>query len=103
MVAKEPANLDLQEWLAFKFYSGKRYHDAEMLLRHLIVRGHRPGTQAFYLGNVLHKLGRTSEAIEFWTMTVNLMPGDPKSTKAAARIEQFGLPTGVRPSGKGSR
>jgi tetratricopeptide (TPR) repeat protein len=89
MLVKNPANLDIKEWLAFKLYSVGDYQSAEGLFRDLIQAGHRAGVQNFYLGNLLAKTGREREALPCWKATVALIPKDVKAKKAQARIDKL--------------
>lgn len=88
MLEQNPNNLDIKEWLAFKQYSAGMHDDAELNLRDLIAKNHRPGVQNFYLGNLLAKTGREAEAVQCWKATVALIPHDVKAKKAQARISK---------------
>jgi tetratricopeptide (TPR) repeat protein len=89
MLEKNPANLDIKEWLAFKLYSVGDYQNAEGLFRDLILADHRAGVQNFYLGNLLAKTGREQEAVSCWKATIALIPKDVKAKKAQARIDKL--------------
>lgn len=89
LLEKSPDNLDIVEWLAFKYYSIGDYSRAERHYRELVAKGHRPAVQNFYLGNTLYKMERFREAIEAWEKVIALMPGDAKAQKARLRIEKL--------------
>lgn len=88
LLAQNPENLDVLEWLAFKLYSVGHYDRAVRFYKQLIEKGHRRGVQYFYLGNTYYKLNRPAQAVEAWQQTVALIPTDPKAQKARARIEK---------------
>ncbi len=89
LLEKSPDNLDIVEWLAFKFYSIGDYARAEQHYQDLIAKGHRPAVQSFYLGNTLYKMEKFREAIAAWERVIALLPGDAKAQKARLRIEKL--------------
>jgi tetratricopeptide (TPR) repeat protein len=89
LLEKDPENLAIREWLAFKLYSIGRYDRAAFLYRELIDRDHRAGVQYFYLGNTYFKMRRIDSAREAWLKTIQLIPADAKAQKARARIERL--------------
>lgn len=88
LLARQPENLDIQEWLAFKYYSINQFEKALEIYRRLLGAGHRPGVQHFYLGNTYYKLEDTDRAIESWQKTIEMIPTDSKAEKARARIDR---------------
>jgi tetratricopeptide (TPR) repeat protein len=88
LLEKNPDNLDISEWLAFKLYSVGNFERAVHLYRGLIERGHRTGVQYFYLGNTYFKMKRMKNAVAAWEKTIELIPTDAKAQKARARIER---------------
>lgn len=89
LLDKDPENLAIREWLAFKMYSIGRYDRAAFLYKELIDRDHRTGVQYFYLGNTYFKMCRVDSAREAWMRTIELIPTDAKAQKARARIERL--------------
>ena len=89
LLAQNPDNLDITEWLAFKLYQDGRYPRAVQLYRRLIDAEHRPGVQYFYLGNTYFKMADNERATECWEKVLELIPSDPKAKKARARIDRI--------------
>lgn len=89
LLAQNPDNLDITEWLAFKLYQDGRYPRAVQLYRRLIEADHRPGVQHFYLGNTYFKMGDQIRASESWEKVLELIPTDPKAKKARARLDRI--------------
>jgi tetratricopeptide (TPR) repeat protein len=88
MKADNPDNTEILEWLAFRYYTVKRYQESIDVYSDLIRRGHRAGVQHFHLGNAYYKMRRYEMALGAWKKTIELIPTDPKARKAQARIEK---------------
>jgi len=89
LLASTPGNHDIEEWLAFKYYSTGRFEKAIQLYKGLIEAGHRIGVQHFYLGNTYFKMQRPTKAREAWQKTIELIPTDAKAQKARARLARL--------------
>lgn len=86
--SENPDNTEVLEWLAFRYYTVKRYSESIDVYMDLIRRGHRAGVQYFHLGNAYYKMGRYEMAVGAWKKTILLLPKDPKARKAQARIDK---------------
>lgn len=87
LLAENPEDPDILEWVAFRLYAGGHYPRAQRYYLKLIEKGHRVGVQNFHLGNTYAKMGRTAEAVECWKQTMALIPADPLARKAKDRVE----------------
>jgi tetratricopeptide (TPR) repeat protein len=88
MLVENPDNTEVLEWLAFRYYTLKRFRESIDVYLDLIRRKHRAGVQYFHLGNAYYKMKRYEMARDAWTKTIELLPSDPKARKARARIEK---------------
>ncbi len=88
LLAGDPDNPDLQDWLAFLYYTNNRLDQAIELYRKLLAKGHKVDTQYFYLGNAYYKKGLTQLAVEQWRRSLETGPNGPMARKAQARIHE---------------
>lgn len=90
MLAADPDNIDLMDWLAFLFYSNNRLDEAIDLYKRLLSQGHKPESQYFYLGNAYYRKGLQTLAIQQWKKCIEAEPTSSMARKAQARIEEAG-------------
>lgn len=88
MLAADPENLDLQDWLAFMLYTNNQLDEAIEIYKKLLGRNHKSETQHYYLGNAYCKKGLVQLAIEEWRRVVEIDAESKLAKKAAVRIEQ---------------
>lgn len=89
MLRADPGNVDLQDWLAFLYYTNNRLDEAIELYKKLISASHKPDAQYFYLGNVYYKKGLHQLAIEQWKKSLEISPNGANARKAQARIQDL--------------
>jgi len=88
MLKADPDNVDLQDWLAFLYYTNNRLDEAIDLYKKLLASGHKADTQYFYLGNAYYKKGLSQLAVEQWKKSLEVAPTGPMARKAQARIDE---------------
>jgi len=86
-----PDNVDMKDMLAFMLYSNDRLDEALEVFHDLVDRGHNPGNQHLYLGNIYYRKGLTTMALLHWDKVRECAPSSPEAAKArerAARVRQ---------------
>ena len=75
MIASDPENLDLQDWLAFMLYSNGEWDEALEVYKRLLAASYRSAHQHLYIGNCYYKKGLRTLAIENWKKAASLDEG----------------------------
>ena len=83
-LAAAPGNLDATEWLAVVAQTQKRYPEARKHLQQLLAQQPESGIFWLRFGDVEHRLGRVSDAIDAWERTLQAKETDAE-TRARAR------------------
>lgn len=83
-LAAAPGNLDATEWLAVVAQTQKRYPQARKHLQQLLAQQPESGIFWLRFGDVEHRLGRVSDAIDAWERTLQAKEADAE-TRARAR------------------
>lgn len=85
---QDPENPDLLDWLAFMYYSNKKYQEAIDTYRRAIAINYDNEHQHYYLANSYYQLGQMERAIEEWEVVLELKPGSKLAHNAEERIEK---------------
>jgi tetratricopeptide (TPR) repeat protein len=85
---QDPENPDLLDWLAFMYYSNKKYQEAIDTYRRAIAINYDNEHQHYYLANSYYQLGQLERAIEEWEVVLELKPGSKLAHNAEERIEK---------------
>ncbi|MBI4870147.1 MAG: tetratricopeptide repeat protein [Candidatus Riflebacteria bacterium] len=85
---QDPENPDLLDWLAFMYYSNKRYEQAIATYQQAIRLTYENEHQHYYLGNSFYQMGNQDRAIEEWDVVVSLKPDGKLAKNAEERIEK---------------
>ncbi len=85
---QDPENPDLLDWLAFMYYSNKKYQEAIDTYRRAIAINYDNEHQHYYLANSYYQLGQIERAIEEWEVVLELKPGSKLAHNAEERIEK---------------
>lgn len=88
MLEADPENPELQDWLAFVYYTNEMWDAAVDIYKKLIKQGFRVASQRLYLGNALYKKGLHSAAISEWLRVAELDPTGPLGRKARKRLDE---------------
>lgn len=86
MLEADPDNPELQDWLAFVYYSNGMWDAAIALYEKLIKQRYRVPSQRLYLGNALYKKGLKVLAINEWRKAEELDKDGNVAKKARERI-----------------
>jgi hypothetical protein len=96
-IAESPDHPRALEGLALVAATQKRYSLAAAHLEHLLRLEPQSAQTWLHYGDVEHKLGERSKALEAWERAVSLREADPAVRESAERrLKYFGLPR-VRP------
>lgn len=87
-VAEFPEDLDMTQYLAFLYFSMKRYEEAAALHQGLLDRNHRRGRQFFHLGNCLFRMGDVPAAREAWNRCLACPPDARTHRKVRERLAE---------------
>lgn len=88
MLAKDPNNLQLLDWLAFMYYSNNETEKAiDTYSRIIKLDPSNPG-QHYYLANSFYKANRIDEALHHWKKVIELKPEGKYARKATDRIKK---------------
>lgn len=86
MLEADPDNSELQDWLAFVYYSNGMWDASIRIYEKLIRNGYRTPTQRLYLGNALYKKGLRVLALNEWRKAAELDESGSVARKARERI-----------------
>jgi tetratricopeptide (TPR) repeat protein len=86
MLEADPENSELQDWLAFVYYSNGMWDAAIRVYEKLIRNGYRVPTQRLYLGNALFKKGLRVLALNEWRKAAEIDDHGTIARKAKERI-----------------
>jgi tetratricopeptide (TPR) repeat protein len=88
MLAKDPENLQLLDWLAFMYYSNNETEKAIDTYGRIITLDSSNAAQHYYLANSYYKANRVEEAVETWRKVCELKPDGKLARKAKKRIDK---------------
>jgi tetratricopeptide (TPR) repeat protein len=88
MLAKDPNNLQLLDWLAFMYYSNNQTEKAIETYGRIIRIDPSNASQHYYLANSFYKANRIDEALVHWRKVVELKPDGKLARKADGRIKK---------------
>ncbi len=94
ILASDPNNVDLLDWLAFMYYSNKDYDKAIETYRRAIAIKDDNENQYYYLANSYYKKKMMSEAKRAWSEVIRLSPNSKIARNSQERIsylEEKGL------------
>jgi len=86
LVAASPDDVDLKDWLAFRYFSQGHLEKAIKVYRELIASGSEKPEHHFYLGNALYKLDEVKEALAHWELVIRQDKNPKLAQKAALRL-----------------
>lgn len=86
MLEADPDNSELQDWLAFVYYSNGMWDASIRIYEKLIRNGYRVPTQRLYLGNALFKKGLKVLALNEWRKAAELDGNGSVARKARERL-----------------
>lgn len=88
MLAKDPNNLQLLDWLAFMYYSNNQTDRAIETYSRIIQIDPSNASQHYYLANSFYKANRIEEALSHWRRVVEIKPDGKLARKADGRIKK---------------
>lgn len=86
MLAVDPDNLQLMDWLAFMYYSNDEIDKAVKAYSKIIALEPGNASQHYYLGNCYCKIGNNEQARIQWEEVQKLKPGSKYAQKAGNRM-----------------
>lgn len=86
MLAVDPDNLQLMDWLAFMYYSNDEIDKAVAAYSKIIALEPGNASQHYYLGNCYCKMGNNEQARIQWEEVQRLKPGSKYAQKAGNRM-----------------
>lgn len=95
MIALNPSDPDIQDWLAFSLYSNHMYAESIRWYGRLIKNGSRKEEHFFYCGNAFFRTGDLEHARKMWTIATRLHPGSEISRKSRERLAALKLKQGA--------
>lgn len=90
MLAENPDNESLLDWLAFMMYTNGNFHEAVALYEKLIRMSSTNTSYHYYLANSFFRMGRIEKAITGWKKVVRMNRKSKMGRRAAARIDMAG-------------
>lgn len=88
MLAKDPDNLQLLDWLAFMYYSNNETEKAISTYSRIIAIDPGNAGQHYYLANSYYKAKRIDEALRHWRKVCEIKPDGKLARKASSRIQK---------------
>ena len=91
LLRADPTNRQLQEWLAFSYYTNDQLDEAIDLYLRIVERDEDDAMPHYYLANCYFKRGYVDLAREQWDLVVSLEPHSHLADKARVRIKSASL------------
>ena len=88
MLAAQPDNKELRDWLAFSLYTNNRFKEA--IKHYIILISQSPNNENYdyYLGNCYYRSGLKALAIVEWKKVTQINPDGKLAKKAQERIQK---------------
>lgn len=87
LLASDPNNVDLLDWLAFMYYSNNEIDKAIETYKKALAIKPDNENQHYYLGNSYFKKGMYEEAKKEWSEVIRLKPNSKIAKNAQERID----------------